>query len=259
MLTRIIAGIISPFVSLSRYIDEKILGLDVKINKMEPGWMHGFVINSMDLLWRPMKLTGINYWTIGNINENNKSTRYDEKSRYFQAWFGFYLAKSKNHFGIENGNIKILDYNKMGIADQNNWLRLHMDPIASTVLDPNTVKFIKKFKIASGQTCYLFSGEYMTDSDNSNRVNNFVIDIFSRVVYKQFNGKKDFFNYTVFSPKYTENSFKIIRLKGYFGIVPFFRKQKHVIFYGCGTKKNFDKLKEEILSMMKSAEIKTNM
>ena len=258
MLAGILAEIIYPFLVLLRKIDQWRLGIKVKINKIGPGWMQGLTTHTMDLFWFPIKVGGINHWTIGQVDKNGRSTRFDEKSKYFQAWLGYYLVKSNNHFGIEDGKIKIIDYNKLGIADQNTWLKLYMSPKAPTKMDYKTVKFIKKFKIASGQTCHLFLGEYITTSDNSNKVKSFRANLASRLNYKLFKGKKDFFDYTGFIPKYDDKTpFKKIRLKGYFGIVPFFDKNKHVIFYGCGTKKNFEKLKNEIISMIKTSEIKT--
>ncbi len=290
MLARIIAETIFPFAILFRKIDLWMLGIEVKINKIGPGWMQGVAIHTMDLFWRPIRTTGLNCWTIGQVDKNGKSTRFNEKSKYFQAWLGCYIVKSNNHFGIEKGTlvrengvsfhsftktndasfskgkrmsektneIKIIDYNKLGIADQNTWLKLYMSPKAQTKMDYKTVKFIKKFKIASGHTCHLFLGEYITVSDNSNKTKTFRVNLTSRLNYKLFKGKKDFFNHTAFIPKYDDKTpFKPIRLKGYFGIVPFFDKNKHVVFYGCGTKKNFDKIKNEILSMIESSEIKT--
>ncbi len=260
MLTKILAEIVYPFSVLFRKIDQRMLGIKVKINKIGPGWMHGVVPHTMDFFWYPIHIRGTNCWTIGNIGKDGKSIRFDEKSKYFQAWFGYYIAKSNNHFGIKKGTkeIKIIDYNKLGIADQNTWLKFYMNFESPTIMDYEKVKFVKKFKIASGHTCHLFLGEYVTTSDNSNKTKSFLVDLASRLYYKQFKGKKDFFNHTAFIPKYDDKTpFKSIRLKGYFGIVPFFDKQKHVIFYGCGTKKNFEKLKNEIISMIKSSEIKT--
>ncbi len=263
MLARIIAEIIYPFAILSRNIDLLRLGIKVKVNKIGSGWMQGVVLHTMDLFWRPIGIKGVNCWTIGNVDKNGKSTRYDEKSKYFQSWFGTYIIKSSNQFGIKEGKgrskeIKILDYNKLSMVDQNNWLNMCMNPKAPTTLDYKSVKFIKNFKIASGHTCHLFSGEYKTTSDNSNKTKSLSMELYSILNYKQFNGKKDFFKPKAFLPKYDNKTpFKPIQLKGYFGIIPFFDKHRHVVFYGCGTKKNFEKLKNEILSMIKSSEIET--
>ncbi|RLJ00065.1 MAG: hypothetical protein DRP06_02530 [Candidatus Aenigmatarchaeota archaeon] len=260
MLARIIAEIIFPFAILSRKIDLWRLGIKVKINKIGPGWMQGVVLHTMDLFWHPIGIQGVNCWTIGNVDKNGKSTRYDEESNYFQSWFGSYIIKSNNQFGIKKGTkeIKILDYNKLSMVDQNNWLNMCLNPNSPTTLDYKTVKFIKKIKIASGHTCHLFSGEYVTTSDNSNKTKSLSMEIYSILNYKQFGGKKDFFKPEAFLPKYDDKTpFKPIRLKGYFGIVPFFDKQRHVVFYGCGIKKNFNKIKNEIISMIKSSEIKT--
>ena len=256
MLTELLARIITPMVRMVSNVDIRILGLKVKIKKIEPGWMQGFVLNSMDWFWAPIRILGINCWTMGHLDKRGKSTRFDLKSRYFQAWFGYYLAKSGEHFGLKKEGIEILDYNKLGIADQSNWLRMYMDPIAPAAIDPNTVKFIRKFKIASGHVCHLFSGEYLTDSDTSDLAGNFYINLLSRIIYNLFDGRKDYFDHSAFIPKCNDQTpFRPIRLKGYFGVVPFFKKHAHVVFYGCGTKKNFDKIKKEIRTMIKSAEI----
>ena len=257
MLSELFAGIATPIVRLVTRLDQKALGLKVKINKIEPGWMQGLVLNSMDLFWAPIRIIGINCWTMGHLDKTGISTRFDKKSKYFQAWFGYYIAKTDEEFGVEGKDIKIFDYNKLAIADQSNWLRIYLDPIAPAALDPGTVKSLRKFKIASGHVCHLYSGEYLTDSDLSNKTENLFMKTFSKIIYNLFDGKKEKFDPRAFIPKgHNKISFRPIRLKGYLGIIPFPKKQRHVVFYGCGTKKNFNKIKKEIISMMKSAEIK---
>lgn len=254
------ARVLMPYAYITRYVDRRISGLNVKINCLEKGWMQGFVVHSMIFSdWELIGLIGINFWTIGHLNKDGHSTRFDENSPYYQAWFGCYAAESEKEFGLIDGKLNIFDYNEMGISDQNGWLRFYLHPTDSTKLDRNSVRFIKKIKLKSGHTCYLYQGEYDSFAENSDKANSFRVDVFARIIYKLYDGEKKNFTHKAFIPYFEDKKpFKPVKLKGYFGVVPFYEEKRHVVFYGCATKKNFPKIKKDIELMIACSEIELN-
>lgn len=128
---------------------------------------------SMDHIWEPLCLRGMNYFTFGR--PKSELTGYAERSnpfsKYYQAWFGVYVIKSTaKHFGFESDEVRIEELGKLAEFDQRAWLKAMNDPqpVAKFVDFGEKIKVLIDGKERFLYEMSLISHSDLTESQDSN-------------------------------------------------------------------------------------------
>lgn len=243
---------------------EKQLGYRLKLKKLSSGWINGTVIFDMTPVWKKagMDAIGVNYFTIGNI-EDGFSSRFNSKSFYYQAWLGGYIVKfsKKREWSIN-------DHFKLGEADQKNWLSLCGDTNPAADVKFESVQEEGQIKIDkfSGK---LYKGIIWSHTDVGKRRKGSIFSLLMAGMAYFFNQSNPGLKLTAqnFIPRRTTDSllesFQKVCLKGY-GVIIDITATTKVVLYGNGvifTDKNgkkydtFKKIGPEILRLFKKVEI----
>lgn len=266
-------NIIETFSSIPAHIaynrginQEKRLGYKLVLNSLSSNWINGAMIADMTRTWRNygLKVSGTNYFTIGNIN-NNFSSRFDKDSPYYQAWLGGYLVKLDS---IEEWPIQ--KHYKLALADQKSWLKTYNDPKPYAEVDFSTEKYLGSIDI-SGYKGKLYQGCIWSHTDVGKRIDSWV--------YRQFmNGFAYVYNKCtlatqltgdnltpVWTPNSSLESFQKVLLEGYVAIVDISPLHKAVLYgNGCHFKdkqgkefNTFKNISDELLHLIKQVSIVT--
>jgi hypothetical protein len=245
---------------------EQQIGMTVEFKAQPPGMMEGTVVSYMTPVWRSTQFNaeGNNYWKIGWSNGTGSSTRFDPTSKYYQAWLGAYMARSKSFeaFPSDFRRYPIEVIGQLALLDQIAWLRLYADPSPKAELTrwepigPLTI---------SGRQGYLYYGEIESHSDVSQQTTRY-IELFPRA-YRGERVAPDVLT-PLFVPKYDIWSRKVaphhsVLLRGYFAVVPIPERQAVICIYANGVRTTlldgtaldtFSELEPEFMKAIRSVE-----
>jgi hypothetical protein len=100
----------------------------IDLGDLGPEWVSQS--NSMDEIWAPLKLTGINYFAYGEpVKPSTFSARSDASSQLYQAWFGGYAINGGKEVFASGVEAKEFDwFSKFAELDQVSWLSAMGDP-----------------------------------------------------------------------------------------------------------------------------------
>jgi hypothetical protein len=207
------------------------------------GWTNTFK-QSMNTIWKPLDLTGMNYFVFGQPRNAfaSFSERSNPFSKYYQAWFGVYIIQGcVKWIDKETQHIDVAGLAELAELDQEAWLKAMgmSSPVAKfkKVNSSNTID-------VCGQNRKLIEATIESNSDISNQTNK-LAKLIGMPNIKDMADIKEFHEITLngyFSPWYDhENDITIFI---YVCGSEFITKNKKVFDY-------FKELKPEIHEMMK--------
>ena len=101
-------------------------GVAVEFGNRPTAWVAPMK-NLMNPIWKPIEFSGVNYFTFAGPSSafGYFSERSNPASRYYQAWFGAYVAKPDG--GVIPTDLSALA-NQIASLDQRSWLEAMGDP-----------------------------------------------------------------------------------------------------------------------------------
>lgn len=255
-------SLIAPFAYFITKQKEKRLGYRLDFSHLNKEWLATNVVYEMDAIWKAQGLDaiGTNYFTIGSL-KNNKSTRFDSDSPYFQSWIGGYIVKFS-----QKKKWTINDHFKLGVADQINWLKTYDDKNPKVYVVEDKTEEIGDI-IIDGFNGTLYRGNIMSDTDISNTTVSFINKGFIAGLVYYMNQDNKQLNITIDAllPKAIKSldPFQNIELRGYIAILDLPENTKVVLYTNAanfteknGTiKNNFNSIDQDLLDSLKSIKI----
>jgi hypothetical protein len=111
---------------------ERADGIAVQFGTLPTAWIAPMK-NLMNPIWKPVGFSGVNYFTFAGPSSvfGNYSERSNPASRYYQAWFGAYVAKPDG--GVIPNDLSALAI-QIASLDQRSWLEAVGDshPVADS-------------------------------------------------------------------------------------------------------------------------------
>lgn len=264
MLTKLVSSSISKIAFKKVEDVEKNLGYRLALKTTTNNWISSHILSDMTPIWRKcgINATGLNYYTIGNI-EKGISTRYDYTSPYYQAWFGGYIVSF-----ADKKRMSINDHFMLAETDQESWLKLFgdSDPMCKAVL--SSVTQLGGIEI-SGYKAQIFQGSMLSHTDVGNGGTRFLFPLIMALFARKMNRNNPNLNLsgTNFSYTWGTNTplqpYQQIELHGYIIIVELSEKTKAVL-YANGARfttnegkytDTFSILDEELISSLKQTRI----
>jgi hypothetical protein len=259
--------LVLPFAKIHYYFSERRerqIGYRLILPKLSPHWIDGIMIFDMAPVWYKYRLNakGVNYFTIGAV-KNRLSSRFDEDSPYYQAWFGGYIVQFANP-----RDWTIDDHFELGVADQKNWLVYYGKYNPFVEVDKSSVKKLGKVRIGT-LTGILYQGNIWSNTDVGDGKYFLPLQLLMAGGAHHFNKNNSNLNLTYknfipqWSGKYFLKPYQKILLKGYIALVKI-NKNTTALLYANGaefTNKNskrrdtFSVIKNELKNMMEKVKI----
>lgn len=243
---------------------ENLVGYKVEFKNIPDGWLKETVNVDMTFTWWKYGLRGVqglNYFTIGSIIDG-LSTRFDPKSKYYQAWVGCYLVKLD-----KPSEWNMNEVYKLALADQDNWLGMYGVQNPNAYVDEKNIRDEESITI-SGYKAHVQSGNIWSHSDVSTRqptiINMLKLNAYAQLV-RSANNDFDIEAQSLIPP-FVEEKVKIetdhekLLLSGIIAYVEITDNVK-ALFYANGyidqkaNTNTFDQMRDEIYDMFKNARI----
>lgn len=233
----ILEAIAKPFAFLSYQKIKKVerqLGYKLDLNQDESKWINGTMIFDMTSVWKKYGFgaTGVNYFTIGKVN-NGISSRFDSDSPYYQAWLGGYIVRF-----AESGKWTIDDHFHLCEADQKNWLLMY--GVKKPIADINFDQIINRSFSAGDYKGILYQGGGDSNTDVGDKINKLYLSVLwagGSYLFKRSNPNFKL-SYSSFIPNWNKEKrlspHQIIHLEGYAAIIEIDSKTKAILYAnGC--------------------------
>ncbi|MBD2767975.1 hypothetical protein IC235_08725 [Hymenobacter sp. BT664] len=233
-------------------------GYRVTFGNLPPQWTRLIKLD-MTRQWQPIGQRGMNYFAIGRAeNDNAFSNRTNLNSKYYQAWVGAYVVDGTADLfdGVPNADINatiragmpqmLARIARFSELDQAGWLTAAGDPSPLASTGPSTkVGEVNKF----GLTIPLYAATQASHSDLTTATNEIseLIGMPPAAIWQNKVG-----------------AYHPVSLNVYY--LPFYDAEKRLLVIGYAASANYttrqgnrrdneDKLKEQLLNILKSIEL----
>jgi hypothetical protein len=258
---------LSYYVSHRISDEERKLGVNVKIGWFAQGITQGTFVSYMSPIWnqKDFSAEGNNYWTMGWRGNTVSSTRFDPESKFYQAWFGVYIARSAQFADLPTDykQYKIQIVGRLAELDQMAWLKLYRDPTPEAKL--TTWQPLGPIKIEPYDG-FLYYGEIQSHSDVGEGVTRY-IELFPRDFRGPAIDNESLRSLLIPKPevwKAKVSAHDDVCLRGYFVVIPLYERGSVACIYANGVRAKrldgreidtFPELKDDFMKMIKSVQI----
>lgn len=236
------------------------IGCKLTFHHIPQNYIQAVISCEMTATWKRAGLDilkGQNYFTMGKVSEGG-SSRFSRTSQEFQSWLGGYTVKLRP--GLQ---WTVEDYCRLGVADQNSWLRWYGDPTPFTTIDGWHYEKLGTLQLGHYDGI-LYEGGFTTHSDVGPNLDTVRFRFAAHSMAALFNLANPRLDITadVFKPLASGFPYEPIRGRVYLCIVDV-KPDTKVLLYANGINirdhgtrlDTFEGLKDEFIKTMLSCEI----
>lgn len=249
--------LISLYALRVRWI-EKSIGYRIDFTHIPETWINGLVRFNMSPSWieNGIKAKGVNHWTIGSLDSDGVSSRYNRDAKQYQSWLGAYLVQFE-----EERPFTLQDHFNLAVADQTNWLEDLGDPHPLIEMPAENVSKTEQVEISGYPAkLYHFSGGD-SHSDVGSWSNNSKSRYLMRASALLINNENPEIelSYKSLIPKNIFSEYENVILKGYVCVIEL-DQDTYVVLYGNGVVRGgrdyFEELQADVLKAFRAVRVK---